>query len=295
LKDTQSRYEFFVKKWKAIIDLLQNPKERGPRDVIARLKTEGATAGNWEATRDFEFFEAVSVREKELFLRVYFGTPHESYRKRVYKIYHPDFRIPSHFDWLVSIPGGERATHTVALVPDVPEMTPRKFDLEKGCEIGGKAMLAQHPLLLNLLRLLCRDFYRPIPLGTLVSELYPDEYYNPVTSPEKAHRAVKRLRIWFKENDIPLTVTLKNNAFRLLATGPYIVSTTMKHELVGKNEAYLERLKAHFGSQTFNAKSAAEILDVSINTALKFLRWSVEGKKILQLAGGRSTKYKLAG
>jgi len=279
LANSQSRYEFYAKKWKAILGLLAQPHNPQHLTELRHIKSEGRKLAEWEVIRDCEFYEALALRDDELFLRVYLGTSHSSFRKRIKKMYQPDFAIPRA---KVLRLDGDKKTGS------------RIFDFTKGCEQGGEKSLSQFPLLFRLLQILTEDLYRPAPIGSIASRLYPDEYFNPLSSPQKAHQVIFRLRQWLKENEIPLEISMLNENYQLDATGPYSIRVLRGQKKISKNEALMERVKSQFTGRPFNSQDMAKTLMLSPRSTQKFLSWAVKSKKILRLAAGRASRYRLA-
>lgn len=161
-------------------------------------------------------------------------------------------------------------------------------------EAGGKPLLASKPLLFKLLEILTRDFYRPTPVGSLVAELYPDEYFNPITSPQKAYKAVIRLRDWFQKNNIPLDVVVEIENYQLIATGPYSIRVNLESTTLApaKKSSELEVLSQHMERRPFTTADAARVLKMSPRTAQRFLEKVLYERKITKTASGRSTRYR---
>jgi hypothetical protein len=288
LSGSQSRYELLAKKWHAVIHLFQNPNELKALQDLRLLRDEAIKARDWETVRDFEFYEAFSRRDDDLFLRLYHGTPYTSYRKRIKKIYQPEMQIPKMVDWIFTGP-------EIAQTKTKPEAKNlRVFDLSKGCELGGGAALTKQPMLFRLLQFLTKDFYRPMPLGAVFSHLYPKEKFNPESSPNRTYMVAKRLRGWFEEQGIPLDVEVDNELFRLKALEPYVLRISFQNFNVSQNEALFESAEKFFGSQRFSAVQLAEGLGLPPSRVQKFLTWAVQRRKMKRLKVGRSSVFVLS-
>jgi hypothetical protein len=279
LTGTSSRYELLLKKWKAIVELMQNPTEKNCLSRFLHLKNESLKAGNWETFRDLEFYQALALRDDGLFIKLYHGSPYASFRKRIKQLYRPSFTIPNSMLWDVNFPNKNRDVKT--------------FDLSKGCETDGKKALNKTPLLFHLLQILTKDFYRPVHIGKLISQLYEGEKYNPASSPDKALQAIKRLRKWFLDHEIPLDIETSETTFKLIATGAYRIRLSFRKQTLTKHSSTFERLLIHFEKQNFTAKDVSEQLEISLSMARSFLKWALEQNKIKTLALGRSARYRL--
>ncbi len=284
---TKSRYEMILKKWKTIAEILLAPNDQSKLDAFLFMKEESRKARNWETFRDFDFFQALIQRDDNRFLKVYHGTPYTSFRRRLRSVYKPEFSIPKAYDWDVNLELAQSGRQEQVGVG--------VFDLRKGCQPGGSSSLTSQMLLLKLLRTLSRDFYRPVAMGHLISTLYPDEIYNPISSPEKANQAVKRLRKWLGENEIPLQINLNDDQFSLQAISPYIIRMTLETvSEVTKNDSILESVRSQFSENHFTSKDIVEALGLSQDAVRNFIRWALDRKKINQTAAGRSSRYRLS-
>ncbi len=290
LAGSRSRYEFFVKKWQAILDLLKAPSAPEPLDVLRHVRREALQLKDWETRRDCDFYEALATRNDELYWKVYFGTPYLSYRKRIAQIYQPTAEVPEDYLWTVD---GDVAGE--AEKADQNGSPVRVFNMRTAGEEGGEALLTSKPLLYKLLETLSRDFFRPLPLGSLISELYPDEYFNPVTSPQKAYQAVVRLRDWFRESDIPLDVVVDGESYQLKGLGDsYAIrlGDVIAKVVPIKNISEMEQLRVAFRDRPFTTNEVARELGIAPRSAQRFLEKALADRKIKKTASGRSTRYK---
>jgi hypothetical protein len=280
LLGTSSRYEMLLKKWNSIVKLMQSPNNSSALEDFLHLKNESFKARNWETLRDLEFYQALALRDDGLFIKLYHGTPYSSFRKRIKHLYAPTFIIPNSLVWDVNF-----------LAPT--ETRFKTFDLSKGCETDGANAMTDTPLLFNLLKILTKDFYRPVHIGSLIALLYEGEHYNPISSPEKALQAIKRLRKWFTDHDVPLDIEASETTFKLVANSKYGLRLSYRQQPLTKHTSTLERLVNHFIDQAFSAKEVSEQLEISLSHSRQFLKWAVEQKKIKAIALGRSARYRL--
>lgn len=276
LVGTKSRYELLIKKWVAILDFFRDPKDPENLTRFLTMLSEAVKARDWETVRDFEFYQALALRDDELFLKLYQGTPYPSFRKRIKKIYKPLFKIPKMLDW--NIYGVRRSSANVKV-----------FDLSKGCEIGGSSQLTTYPMLFKLLQFLTKDIYRPVALGSLFSALYPGEYYDPNSSPNRTLLVVKRLRQWLTKNQIPLEIEVYDEWFKLVAKSDYIIRVSFQNLSVTKNDSLLESLEHQFLTQSFTKEQIAENLGLPESTVKRFLTWALKKNKLRRLKSGKTS------
>lgn len=288
LQGTKSRYEFYSKKWAAILRVLK-AETKNEVQHLHKIKEESLKLGDWETFRDCEFFEALATRNDELFRKVYLGTPYASYRKRIKILYKSQIKIPDGgYLWMP-------AQTTISGYSDQNYSALKVFDLASGKERNGGDSLVKQPLLMELMRLLAEDFYRPMPIGTLISKLYPDEFYNPDSSPQKAYQLVARLRKWFSQNLIPLDIEAKDNTFRVVSTndscGLLIPSSKVKSGR--RYDSDVLNLKKNFGLDAFSTSQAAKILGKSERSTLRVLQLCLKQKRAIRLSDRKGARYKL--
>lgn len=166
------------------------------------------------------------------------------------------------------------------------------FRLSQGREEGKSESLLQQPLVHRLLCILCSDFVRPLSMGTLISELYPDEYFNPNSSPQKLGQTLSRLRQWLHDHSIPLEILVKNESYKLIATTPYTIRVERHRKLHNKNELLFEKIFNAFETKPFAVKDVVEQFGFSIRSAQRLLAWGFKRRKITQIAKGASSKYR---
>jgi len=282
LQGSKSRYEFFIKKWKTISETLQSTDLPKNLVQLRTVRDEAIELKDWETYRDCEFYEAVALRDSNLFLKVYHGTPYHSYRVRVSKIFQPDLSLSKKVMWNLS---PDLIIKTIALVSS-SENPPLKLQAELFQQLESK------PLLENLFSLLCRDYYRPLAFGSLVSQLYPNEYFNPESSPQKAWQIIDRLRDWFKEQNLPLDIQIHEETCRLIALQPCQIPIQEIQDLNASEDRQLIKLKSHFKDRPFGAQEVSDHLGISKRSAQKLCQTALQSKKIVQTSAGRTTRYK---
>lgn len=278
LGGSQSRYELFVKKWSAILRILKPSADSDSFAKFEQFRKDVHKSKNWETIRELDFYLALAKKDESLFWKVFFGTPFLQYRKRIQSLFKPDSR-PLKFQWQSQIVDQSKIDRTL--------------DLSRGEEIGSKVQIRSNAILHQLLQILCRDFYRPVALGAIFSELFPNEHYDPDSSPQRVYQSIIRLRKWFRDHHVPLRITSSNWSFRLKFTGNYAVQIQMKADRTSELEFPIEKLVENFGMNPFSAKAVSEKFDIPLSRAQKYLSEVLKLKKIRKTAGGSVTKYKL--
>lgn len=268
LKDSDSLDEFFVRKWKAIVHFEKATAKKKPLGLLVEVRDEAKARGHWETMRQCDRFLSLATDDEGLLLHLYFGTPYESYRKRLLQDFGSRVKIPAAYVWRIK-------GLAVPLLPDL-------LGGEKGVKVG--------QLLHRVLSALASDFYRPIRVATLYSRIYPGEYFNPVSSPARVHEGVKRLRQWFKGHRIPLAIEEKAGAYFLQAKAP--CGLTVHHwETQQRHRVVIEKLRLKFSNQTFSIRDACRWLKSPARTTLRLLEEAIAAGQLQRVGRGRSTKY----
>ena len=217
-------------------------------------------------------------------LNLYFGTPFASYRKRLIDKGSSWLKIPQEYHWQVT-----------------NQLSARKFHLGQGEEIGGSAKLKTGTALYRALVVITSDFYRPFSVGSLHSLVFPKEYFNPDSSPQRVSFLIQRLRAWIKDNELPLIIAAEDDGFKLQATMPFTFilekSPLLKMETSTDEPAryltLIKKIKAGLPGQALRVAQICEITDLSTRSVRYFLKWAIEKNKITKSGSGRESRYKI--
>lgn len=294
LSDSQTRvgqhprYQLFIQKWIALVKVFEAKSDsREMNQALAEVKTirdHAVQLNAWETIRDLDYHTAIHLKQKELLLNIYFGTPYKEYKKRIQGIFKtegwdlPDFyfRNLSHEPATAYLDVQNGTTES-----EMPLPTPLK---------QGQAL---HRLLL----VLSQDFYKPTGPGEIFSKIFPDEYFNHETSPERIVQAVKRLRTWFYENNIPVTITVVNGSYALHASRPYKLKILNKTTPAGPlnefvDDQHLQSLKAHWPYKAFSLAKATEFLNIPKVNVQKILKKAFDQKNVFKSGVASATLYR---
>jgi len=258
---------FFIQKWKAVLLAAKSKEVRPLRDV----RKEAWRRGHWETVRECDLFLAQATKNKSLALELYFGTPFEAYRARLLRMLSFPLTVPIEFDLSL---GAKQAG------------APR-FDLRRG--LWRKNRLSGQPL--KLMTSLVSDLYRPSRVISLFSELYPGEFYNPSSSPDRVHQLIRRTRGWWKSHRVPLCLTEKLSSYRVVATGPFQLRVAAHRADSDRDSLRLEELRKACPDSGLSASMVARELAVSLITASRLLRKGVEENRLAKSGAGPATRY----
>jgi tetratricopeptide (TPR) repeat protein len=259
----------FIHKWQAV---LQARKEKSVAP-FHDLKEHALRTGFYETVREADLYSVLTQFDQKTFEHLLFGTPFIDYRTRLEK------------------ETGVRSIgkHTVHGDPAGPLM-----DLESG-ELAGRTVLKTGGKIHQTLSVLLRDFYKPAKVGTLFTELFPGEYFDIFSSPDRVHQILKRTRQWMEATDLPLEIEQRQFSYRLALKGPIAFRLALERRAVDwfgiqarKAEGILKRDQAISGG---DFKKAMELTEAEYK---RYLKWALDEGKITRVGGGRSTSYKAA-
>jgi hypothetical protein len=274
----------FQRKWRAIAEVLRSNRNTDGLSQLKKVRQQASELGHWETVRDCDFHEAIATKNRDLALRVYFGTPFPTYRKRL---------RDSTRGWL-EIPD----TYRFQPQPIEKLDDSRVFQLSSGREVANPAVALPAGKSLHLaLQILLSDFYRPFLVGSLFSEVFKTEYFNPASSPRRVAFLIHRLRNWFEENNIPFDISSDRDGYRILSIAPYSIEISSRTVAnADSNHIQLARLQSHFKklNQTdLGAREIASTLEISERSARYFLQWALENGHLIRTGAGRKIRYTL--
>ena len=268
---------FVVQKWKVFLEILSSPPGTSNLRLLESIRKEGTQREQWEIIRACDNLEAIREKNRELFTHLFFGTPFESFRKRLVTDFGKDVEVPDQYDWRIA--GKPKPTQTFDLV---------------SCEFGGRRVSLKAGQTLHLLLLaFAADFYRPQRLAGLHFRIYPNEYYNSISSHNRVHTVIARLRHWFDTEKIPLAISEISGQYRLEASEPIALRVYRKLETTHtKHSLWAAKLKSQLTKETFSIQDVLGKMDLPYRTAIRLLTGACEEGLILRFGTGRATSYR---
>lgn len=260
-----------IEKWKAVARAL---KSGGVSPELQAIKQEALTIRHWETVRDCDFHLASLAGDKTALIQLYFFTPYDGFRKKIVEALGRDVLIPQVWHWGKS--GG-----TV--------LNPLRGSLS-----DGRAQLPVGQAVHRFLILLCSDLYRPVTLVCAFSKLFPEEYFNPVSSPNRIHQVVRRFRKWVEKNSLPLELQEIDGTYKLILTGAMSVAIPREPLPLDAKELEFIWLRELFNLEQFTAKDVIEATGLSRSSAHRLLQWAVQEKKVQVSGNTKGARYKMA-
>ncbi len=257
----------FVQKWQAILQAV----ESGAPEALVKVKLQAEQIQNWDTVREADLYLMKIAFDQVRFDHLYFGTPLQGYRNRI-------TREISHLPSPSYLLGGiqDRTLH----------LATGNFGEHKDFSPGKKIH--------QLLEILCRDFYAPVSVGQIFSQLHEGEHFDIFTSPARIHNIVRRLREWIESAKIPAVVDFSEGGYRLQISGSFAIKIDAGREKVDLHHIFLERLSQIIkAGELFSVQTVCQKMDMPKTTILRLMKPFVQSGKIVTLGSGRATKYQI--
>lgn len=261
--------ELSSRKWQAVLDATR----AGDTEPLKKFRAAAVEFGDWEAIRHTDLNLLKIEFDEHLFQFHMFGSP-----------------------WL-----GYRASAQGALSRLIEVET---FDFGSGGELldmrsghlGGVERLETGSKLHRALSALMRDFYRPVTPGTMFNNLFPGEYYDVFSSPNRVHQVLFRLRRWLDDASLPVELVHDRAGYSLRVRGPLSIRVPFVWRDPDARVELLRQLRSHpLARQAFAAADLAAALGVSTAVARRFLKWAVDLGHLEKTGAGSGTRYVLHG
>jgi hypothetical protein len=260
--------ELLIRKWTAIAQSLQT----GSVAPLDQFREEAISHRDRETLRDVDYFRCRLQFEEGTFSHLIFGTPFGEYRTRMMTGLgrHP---IAHEFIW------------GLALAP--------RFYLATG-EVEGMKASSPGNTVHQLLAVLLSDLYRPWSIGSIFAALFPREYFDVFSSPNRVHQLLWRLRRWFEANDIPVELGEYNGQYRLDLKGEFAFVLPLQKVTLDEPEIYLRKIQSLFGRNgTFSSRDVQTKLGISSSSFKRLASWALENKRIVRMGASRATVYRV--
>lgn len=260
------RDDLMVRKWRAVLALRHGKSNTG---ALLRVRQDALRTGQWETVRESDLFLGAYARDLTRLRHVFFGTPYAAYRERIRQFSHQELAL-------------EEPSIKLGRGPEGPPL-----DLRAPEPLGLSPGQVPHRLLLALLD----DFYRPPTIASLHAKVFPGSHFNPLTSPQQVHQAMKRLRLRLaclrivERNGLYEISLPKRERRRLILPVP-------SRDIATSSFARALTLDGPF---TGKSSDAARIWGVSLRTANRALTRLLSTGLAARTGEGRATVYSIGG
>ncbi len=275
---------FFIEKWQALRALIAHGDEAS-YNVAIQARARAESLKHWESIRDIDWHLGTYGGRRSLLDRVYWGTAHPDYRERLKEVagqeWQPDVQFELRFpensapaEWIDLATGRTSGSRKITLKPNqVPH---------------------------RLLTALTQDFYKPVRLHGLYDQIFPNEYFSPLTSPGRIHQATFRLKKFFSDAKLPLTVNEDVGFFSLAYTGEGSVGIRGLRDI---NQARLpsqqavalvEQLRSVGPTGSYSSREIAKRFHLSKRTLNRYLGDAVRCQLLSRQGDGKLTQYRIS-
>jgi len=274
---SESLEPLFLRKWRAVLEMSQAANPTVKTAAIERVRNEALERRHWETVRDCDFHLAVCLKKPALAIHLIYGTPFASFREHLTKIFSETLEMPP--------------AYTLELGTVEKEGSVYSLDLQTGVMGKKRAKLKVGQLPHRLLRTLASDFYRPFRGAQIHSALFPDEYFNPNSSPQRVRQLIARLRATLSENKTPLEIIESEGAYRLRATSATRLRIPNRAPLSSVG-LWVERLRQAFeGRESFTAAEVSAALETNLWTVRLALKNAKREGFLRQVGKGPASGY----
>lgn len=261
--------KFLIESWLVVAQYYISRASQESELRLEKIRTQAEEGNQWEILRDLDYWVGTFHQDKDLLQKVYFGTPFETFRKRLQKK-NPFLSLDTSYLWCV--PGGEGTN-------------PFVFELDKTDLKPGQALY-------RILSTLCSDFYRPFSAIDLFESSNKEDYYSAGHAEQRVYQLVKRLREWLRANALPFILQTTKGNFHLIGSAPCRILLdpgNAQQSVLSQDDHRLLQLQKHF-SGLFTAHEAATTLGTSRRTVSNTLKQGLLSGKIEKI--GTSNQYR---
>lgn len=217
---------FLIKKWDYIFNL--NAISANDENLYNKLCHEAISEGFSEGIRDLDLYRFSKTKNNQGLKYLYWGTPFAIYRKKITRFSGQSYKPSDTYIWMPSKVG----------------FANNDFDSIKNMKIVNPIedlTLLACPLLMKLFYVLTQDFYRQLKSAELHSLIFPENFYNPNSSPEVIKQLVFRLKKVLIKNKWPLKLTVNSGRYSLKPKKLYKNNFAFKLCFLDRTENEIEK------------------------------------------------------
>jgi len=272
MPDSQSIYQFFVRKWKVICRLFLNSEDASIRDEYLQIRAEASKRKHPESLRDLDLYWAFICKDEGMLQRILHGTKNISYIKRAENLY--DGKLRKNKELILNNSDNSLPVTEEKHIKNIFET------------------LKEHPLQYQFLREMLSDFYRPASLGDIFQILYKDEVFNAETSPKRILNQFYSLKKNLDEIRAPIHIHKEGSSFAWTVQ-PHcqLHMIDLKSGLQSQRENPESSFLRSQINRPFSSSDVMTAMHCSLRTAqMKIKKW-LEQEKILSFGSGPSVRY----
>jgi tetratricopeptide (TPR) repeat protein len=249
---------FLLSKWEILIKLYQEKRPLpSSHPLLSELRDFSKTCFEkryFTIKSTCDFYEAYFTQDLEKSLKVYFASPFEGYRTQILKALDFDIEIPDNYQWKFN--SESQQTHQIDYLTGT-----------LNGEICLKPGLSGH----KLFQALCTNLYHPHTKYSLHEKMFPGEYFNPNTSPDKIYKIIKRLKADFKKCQIPIEIISHKDLYFMQSTQGASILLPLTRENSDPYVANFDLLKTQVKKTQFTMPELLNVIGGGQSRAKNFL------------------------
>ncbi len=266
LENESGSYLLFTKKWQAIITANESHSTK-PLENLRKLALE---KNHWETLREIDLYSLPIDFDQNRFFKLLYGTPYEAYQSRIINTLRYNKPLPER----CQIDFGGTANF---------DLSQFKFE---GAELSKPGQNIH-----KLFYCLTSDLYKPLRIGTIFSSLFPDEYFNIFSTPNKIHQLVNRARKLIAKEKLPCHIDESHEGYKVQFSRNCSISLDLNKKIPSQESLMWKKLLSNEQSEWSRAE-IMEILGLSLTSSNRFLSWCLEEKFLERFGSGKNTKYR---
>ncbi len=259
-------------KWKLILDGLEEESTVPLKD----LRQRALDNRSWEDVRLADLYSLRIKFDISQFLHLIFGTPYQGFRERIFAEMNKTSDRSVYYLGPKNAPRMDLHTGQIDQAEKIYRLLPA----------GGKCH--------QLLEILLRDFYHPLRIAGIFSELFRGEHFDPSSSPDRVHAIINRTRAWLRENKIPVEIREFHGFYTLLINSDFSFRIHLERRSVDIMNLHFERLQSSLPERSFTASEARNKLKLARQTIQRIINWGIEQGLLERKGEGKKVSYHFA-
>ncbi len=280
--ETNLMQQLLLQKWQLIMELRQ--KEIYNKQKWYQLRTQARHANLWELCRDLDFYSLFHCFDSSIFHKLIYGTPFDSYKIRLIKAQHSVQILEDPFIWNLPdlIEDAKSESNFYSKKPSTLKIISMK-EIETRTDIFSV-------LDIQGVKCLSEDFYRPVSMGQVYTQVFSDQYFQPETGYQRVQKFMQRLRIKLKKLDPLFEIGQYRGHFylagKLAIEVPYPIKQTWQKDRHIYKDLQLPT------SEYFSSREVAKLNSfISYRQVMRKLNHVLEKGIIGKIGQGPSSKY----
>lgn len=244
----------------------------GSVESLHRFRGEALAWPHPESVRDADLLSLLVKFDEAQFNHLWYGTPFPGFHRRVERLLG---RRPEKESYLYG------------------RLDSRWIEIRSGQASQPEFTLEPGSMVHRSVEALLRDFYRPLPLGSLFGMLFPGEHFNVFSSPGRVHQTLRRTRAWLNAKGVPVSIEHIQGRYRLAFSGNFSFKVGIARGIEDTDQALLARLRLAYGGESFNVQQARQKLGLSLSSVQRFLKRALNSGDIEKFGASTATSYSL--